>query len=166
MDFCSALSKDLSKIPIGFPTNQSYICHSWFSLNSLFFETPCIHTFVHTVDLQPISFHPYILQLYIFPPTLITFKTSWFLKLNSNLGWSILNLGGMRPAGASDILLSFYFCNIDVVVGRKSRQCCAHEQENAHQQISCEKLARDTRRALFCGKTGSIEGRCVFNYPN
>ena len=24
------------KIPHGFPTNQSYICHSWFSLNSLF----------------------------------------------------------------------------------------------------------------------------------
>ena len=33
---------DLSKNPYGFLTNQSYICHSWFRLNSLFFETPCI----------------------------------------------------------------------------------------------------------------------------
>ena len=112
----------------------------------------CIHTFIHTVNLPPISFHPYILQLYIFPPTLITFKTSWFLKLNSNLGWSILNLGGMRPAGASDILLSFYFCNIDVVVGRKSRQCCAHEQENAHQQISCENLHGTHAEHYFVAK--------------
>ena len=38
----SLLHKDLSKIPYGFLTNQSYICHSWFRLNSLFFETPCI----------------------------------------------------------------------------------------------------------------------------
>ena len=39
---CNALPhKDLSKIPYGFLTNQSYICHSWFWLNSLFFETPC-----------------------------------------------------------------------------------------------------------------------------
>ena len=42
MSNIALLIKDLSKIPIGFPTNQSYICHSWFSLNSLFFETPCI----------------------------------------------------------------------------------------------------------------------------
>ena len=35
------LSTDLSKNPIGFPTNQSCISHSWFSLNSVFFETPC-----------------------------------------------------------------------------------------------------------------------------
>ena len=37
----SLLHKDLSKIPYGFLTNQGYICHSWFWLNSLFFETPC-----------------------------------------------------------------------------------------------------------------------------
>ena len=28
-------------IPNGFPANKSNICHSWFRLNSVFFETPC-----------------------------------------------------------------------------------------------------------------------------
>ena len=44
--FERATQLDMSKIPNGFPTNPSYICHSWFSLNSVFFETPCI--FLHS----------------------------------------------------------------------------------------------------------------------
>ena len=30
----------------GFPTNQSYICHSWFRLNSVFFEAPCMFSII------------------------------------------------------------------------------------------------------------------------
>ena len=55
MSNIALLIKDLSKIPIGFPTNQSYICHSWFSLNSLFFETPCICT-VYTVYMLQLMY--------------------------------------------------------------------------------------------------------------
>ena len=58
MAFCTALSKDLSKIPNGFPTNQSYICHSWFSLNSLFFETPCM--FELREKFEKVTFWPFL----------------------------------------------------------------------------------------------------------
>ena len=51
----SGLSKDLSKIPHGFLANRSNICHSWFSLNSLFFETPCMFLGEMTDWLLPMT---------------------------------------------------------------------------------------------------------------
>ena len=42
---------DLSKTSIWI-SHQSYICHSWFRLNSLFFETPCTIVEVYVVTIQ------------------------------------------------------------------------------------------------------------------
>ena len=55
----SGLSKDLSKIPHGFLANRSNICHSWFSLNSLFFETPCsnCHDYTYHYPFSQVRFN-------------------------------------------------------------------------------------------------------------
>ena len=123
----------------------------------------CIQRILHTVNLQLISLKAYI----------IPYLSHWkhqvlnYSCFSSNLGWSILNLGGMRPAGASAILPSL-LCNIDivVVVGRKSGQCLRTQgarkcTPTADHQLW--KLAQDTQCwALFLWQNWQYRGHvCV-----
>ena len=66
------------KIPHGFPTNQSYICHSWFSLNSLFFETPC------SSEAKTVFFWKGVLLESARTNKYVPFPESWFITVASD----------------------------------------------------------------------------------